>query len=60
MEWNDPEGMAWIFREQSERIKWNSLEKGTEKERRRKFLEGRTLRKVYVNRTFTYLRKKAS
>ena len=30
MEWNDPEGMAWIFRENPERMKWNSLEKGKE------------------------------
>ena len=46
MEWNDPEGMAWIFRENPERMKWNSLEKGTEKERGRNFLEGRTFRKA--------------
>ena len=55
MEWNDPEGMAWIFRENPERIKWNSLEKGTEK----KELSGRKDLQKSINRACTYLRKES-
>ena len=44
IEWSRRNGLD--LQRKPERMKWNSQETGTEKERRRNFLEERTLRKV--------------
>ena len=56
MEWNDPEGMAWIFRENQK----NEMEQSGNRDRegKKKELSGRKDPQKGINRACTYLRKR--
>ena len=56
MEWKDPEGMAWIFREHQKEGKEQSGNR--DREEKKKELSGRKDPQKGINRVCTYLRKK--